>query len=246
MDDILAHQGITPAKRDQILFHTAAIQHFSVDTPFHGVLIGVGGYKRHGKDTLAGYLAEVGGWARFGMSDFLHQFLLAQDPWVFVNKPVPYTPSSGYRLILAHGHYRYASLTALLGYEYAKDTVKDFRDLLRTTGDEGMRQTMFQDAWVRKAEERIRQHWAEGKPVAAVSIRYPNELALIKRLGGHTVWVSRTGYETPAETGDTHASENSVSWEQFDTRVDAETLAELRTAAAALDTIYRTSEGDFQ
>lgn len=246
MDDILSHQGIAAARRAAILSSggtstTAAAALAQTITYPIPRLIGVGGYKRHGKDTLAAFMEQNHGWARMGMSDALHAFLMAQNPTIVVSTPVfYYKRGDDGRVWVMHlnaGNYSYAYLTGLLGYEKCKDEIPAYRDILKTTGTEAGRQTLWEDIWIRKAEETIRHGWAAGKHVVVTGIRFPNEIELIRRLGGLAVWITREGYETPQ---DSHASENSLNPEDFDFELTAADLDTLEGHAFNLATADRS------
>jgi hypothetical protein len=107
--------------------------------------------------------------------------------------------------------------------------------LLKVTGTEAMRGTMWEDSWIRKAEERIKTLQAEGqKNIVVTGIRYPNEIELIERYG-ISAWITRENYPTPE---DSHSSENSVSPADFDQQYSASTLDELKAHAAAIHADY--------
>lgn len=62
--------------------------------------------------------------------------------------------------------------------------------------------------WRRTAEEVV----ADGYGVVAADVRFPNEVAAIRALGGEVVWIERPGLAA----ADGHASENSISPDDCD------------------------------
>lgn len=240
MDDILSHQGIAPAVRAQILSSGGTATTFTGNnvqqiTYPKTRLVGLGGYKRHGKDALAGFLATDHGWAAFGMSEALHGFLMRQNPLIAVELPVYWFEPRGdsddgkvWAMHLNPGHYSYVELTKRLGFERAKDLVPGYRKMIQRTGTEAGRYGLFEDIWVWKAEKKLSALRAAGQSVAVTGIRYPNELEMIQKAGGLAVWVWRDGYEIPT---DTHSSENSLKPEDFDIEIRASDLEELQRHA---------------
>lgn len=76
------------------------------------------------------------------------------------------------------------------------------RFAMQTLGTEWGRQIMADDLWIRLAEARA----ALFDRVVITDVRFPNEAAMIKRLGGVLVRVERAGLTTEA-----HASEDQVA-----------------------------------
>jgi hypothetical protein len=155
-------------------------------------LIGLGGRFASGKDEVADELVRNHGFVKVGMSEVLHQALLALDPIVdsFCDEPV-----------------RYSEEIADIGYVKAKEN-PEVRRLLQALGTEVGRNMLGENIWVDATEARIVELWSDGKRVVLTGVRYPNELRMVSKLDGDLVWIERPGY---SNTG-THASENSV-WE---------------------------------
>jgi len=68
------------------------------------------------------------------------------------------------------------------------------------------------------AEKKIQDLWAEGKSVVITAMRFPNEIDMLNRLGGLSVWIERPDEERLNNAGEaiqSHASENSVSSKDF-------------------------------
>lgn len=217
-------------------------------------LIALGGKLRAGKDAIGDYLVEKHDFVKLGMSDALNEALLALDPYILTS----YTANNG----TVHEHVeRYSSLYARVGYVEAK-TNPEVRRLLQKLGTEVGREMIDPDVWVNIAQKKILEHWASGKDVVITAMRFPNELEMVKRLGGVAAWVERpessridseglrssTGRGTPgsASEGHTevqgaiqaHASENSVSASDFSLHIRNQgTLEELYESVETILTV---------
>jgi hypothetical protein len=192
-----------------------------------GRLIGLGGKLRAGKDAVGDYLESEHDFVKLGMSDALNEALLKLDPLIPLGTITP-------------DHQRYSVyLEAVGGYVEAKKN-PEVRRLLQVLGTEVGREMIDPDVWVRIAEKKILQHWTEGRDVVITAVRFPNEVEMIRRLGGTSVWIERdealrspnAGTESSEGTGrpeetvsaregaknaiHAHASENSVSAEDFE------------------------------
>lgn len=161
-------------------------------------VIGLGGPYQSGKDTVADYLVAQHGFVKLGMSDVLNDFVAAIDPILYF--------SDGY----GGGRYvRYAEYVKYVGYVAAKEN-SEVRRLLQTTGTEAGRKILGEDVWVNGARRRIEQARLTSS-VVMTGIRFPNEVDMIRELLGSSWWVSRPGF-----AGDSHASERSVTSDDFD------------------------------
>lgn len=164
------------------------------------VLIGLGGRLASGKDEIADELVRNHGYVKVGMSDVLHQAMLALDPIVS-----PSSSTSG--LVQVR---RYSEWVDAVGYVEAKKN-PEVRRLLQNLGTEVGRKMLGSNIWVTTMKARLQGLRAEGKDVVITGIRYPNEVTMVERLRGKLVWVDRPGYEAAGG----HASENSVSGSDF-------------------------------
>ena len=163
-------------------------------------LIGLGGYARSGKDAIAAIL-ERHGWYRTFMSKPLHRAMLALDP------------------IITLDHWddlsvRYSELIESRGYEKAKAEYSEVRRLLQVLGTEVGRGILGEDAWIDTIEEELGDAWAAdpSRPQVVTGIRFPNEIARIRSLGGELIWVERPGFG-PANG---HSSEQALDIGDFD------------------------------
>lgn len=84
---------------------------------------------------------------------------------------------------------------------------KSPRDLLRTLGTEWGRTLVHPDLWMIVARKQIEALHREGLGVVIDDVRFPNEAALIKEMGGVLWRIDRPGVAPPS----THASDNALS-----------------------------------
>jgi hypothetical protein len=80
------------------------------------------------------------------------------------------------------------------------------RYVMQTLGTEWGRRTIGEDIWVRVAEKEIRRLMSNGVSVVVDDVRFPDEAAMIKKLGGAMVRI-----ENPFVTQSTaHESERHI------------------------------------
>lgn len=192
-------------------------------------LVGMGGLKGHGKDAFADYLAQDHGYFKTFMSEPLTQALSLigpRGPWVRLDFDVPGGARAGEFI-------RYAALVELVGYTDAKKH-RDAREYLQGLGTEVGRNMIGESTWTDIALEKIRTARAAGHPVVITGIRYPNELELIRGLGGLNVWIDRPQQAPQAhpltdaidealgikDSTETHSSETTLSAEDFDAVIE--------------------------
>lgn len=172
-------------------------------------LIGLGGKLRAGKDAVGDYLEAKHGYTKLGMSDALNEALLAMNPLI---------PGDTYGWETEYVRYR--DLHEAVGYVEAKRN-PEVRRLLQALGTEVGREMIDPDVWVNIAVAKIQALRAQGIPVVITAVRFPNEVEMIRRLGGTTVWIERPerGTEGLTEGIEAHASETSVNDSMFDIRI---------------------------
>lgn len=174
-------------------------------------LIGLGGKLRAGKDAVGDYLEEHRGYTKLGMSDALNEALLALNPWIIV------PPFEHEGMTWLAQPWRYETYHALVGYVEAKKN-PEVRRLLQVLGTEVGRNMIDPDVWVNIAVRKITELREAGTPVVITAVRFPNEVEMIRRLGGTTIWIERPERGTEGRTAEieAHASETSVHQDMFD------------------------------
>lgn len=178
-------------------------------------LIGLGGHLRSGKDAVADHLVAEHGFVKIGMSDALHEAMLAIDPIVVVGEFVQYPEGApGYGWNTPRAQMRYSELVEAVGYVEAKKR-PEVRRLLQKLGTEVGRNMIGEQVWTNIIARKIDDHRGAGHPVVVTGIRFPNEVQMIRELGGRPVWIDRPSLATSGAIA-AHASENSVSEEDFD------------------------------
>lgn len=141
------------------------------------MIIGLCGYGRSGKDSLAEVLIEEHEFTRFAFADALKEIALDIDPWV----EIPY-----------HGVRRLAYVVKDLGWEGAK-AYPEVRSFLQRLGT-SVRNRADEDVWLNAVADRIdaaRIVLAPGNAVIT-DVRFPNEAEWVKEVG-HLVRVTRPG-----------------------------------------------------
>lgn len=137
------------------------------------MIIGLAGYAGSGKDSVAEYLVSNHGFDRVAFADPIKNVLYDTNP------------------MLAHG-YTLQTVVEKFGWESAKRATPGVRELQQNLGA-AMRKHISADVFVDIVREGV--EFVESKFVDVVisDVRMPNEAAMVKNLGGHLVWVTRTG-----------------------------------------------------
>jgi len=87
---------------------------------------------------------------------------------------------------------------------------------MQTLGTEYGRQSVHPEVWLMCWERATRQKLDAGIPVVVDDVRFPNEAALVRRLGGELWRIERPG----TERGPAHASEGGLDdYPLFDRRL---------------------------
>lgn len=128
------------------------------------MIVGLSGYARSGKDTVAGLLLD---YERRAFADAIRQALYVLNPYLGNNLTV-------------------ADLVDEYGWEVAKSD-SEVRRLLQVLGTEVGRKMIHNDIWVTMATKDLNP---DDKVVFA-DVRFPNEAQAIKDLGGQIWRVNR-------------------------------------------------------
>ena len=168
------------------------------------VIIGINGYARSGKDTVAKILVERYGFKRFSFADHLRACLYELNPIVG-----GYWDNSGYddkyRIM------RWQQVINVYGYENYKDTEfgTEMRRLLQVMGTEVGRNMIADDVWVRELDKH------KGR-IVVPDMRFPNEYEKIVNAGGKVWRIDRPDIK-PVNP---HVSETAIDDKHFDYHID--------------------------
>lgn len=171
-------------------------------------LVGLGGYARTGKDTVASILVEHYGYTRVAFADCLRDFVVQANPLV------PYWD----------GYVRLSEVVSRVGWEKAKES-EEVRRTLQAFGMAG-RRVLDADVWVEAAMKKL--GW---RRAVITDVRFPNEFDAIVKRGGVMVRVHRPGIG-PVNG---HASEVALDDHDFHAAlVNNGTLVDLEREASDL------------
>lgn len=136
-------------------------------------IVGLCGYARSGKDCAAQALI-ADGFERIAFADAVREALLALDP------DLAYDGANPQSVVDA---------VTLYGWDRAKGE-RDMRRLLQRMGTEAGRNIHGPDCWVNIARRKIEATTAN---VVLTDVRFPNEAAMVRELGGHVIRIDRPG-----------------------------------------------------
>lgn len=190
------------------------------------ILIGLGGKKTAGKDVVADHLVAAHGFVKLGMSDPLADSLYILNPRIEIGHGL-YSGDIVKEQFIPGQLYWYRDIVDVVGYVEAK-TILEVRQWLQVLGTEVGRELLGEDVWVEAAKKSILAKLSGGSSVVITGIRFSNELHMVEEvLGGFSIYVWR---DLPP--GDAHASENSLTEDDFDFILyNKGTLQELRNSA---------------
>jgi len=137
------------------------------------MIIGLSGYSRSGKDTVAGMLIGLHGYENVAFASNIRKLLYEMDPFINDGNPV----------------FRLQDLVDSQGWENAKTTAPEVRRLLQDLGV-GARALFGEDFWVKQA-------LGQYKPtdnIVITDVRFQNEAEFIKGFPGAQIWrINRPG-----------------------------------------------------
>jgi hypothetical protein len=161
-----------------------------------GQLLGLVGAAGAGKDTLAGYL-RLYGYRRVAFADKLKTLALAINPCI--HDPV---------LGITH----LERIVNVEDWEKAK-LYTEVREFLQTLGL-GAREVLGPNVWVDAALRGVPASLEAGRSVVFTDVRFPNEVARIRELGGVICKVTRPGIKrVNAHPSEDLAWDDSQEWE---------------------------------
>jgi hypothetical protein len=164
------------------------------------MIIGLSGWARSGKDTVASYLVENHGFIRVSFADQMRTALYNLDPKIDL---------TGYRISLR-------SAVDLMGWENLKSQSDDVRGLMQRMGTEVGRKLWGEDFWVEAAMNPV----PPDTKIVVSDVRYPNEADAIRRRGGQVWRITRDGIG-PANSHDSETSLNTYSFDHYITNNDS-------------------------
>lgn len=151
------------------------------------MIIGLTGYARSGKDTVADILVAEHGFTRVALADGVRELALRIDPVLGLNMHKrPYTLSQAVHTF---------------GWEALKSTCwgPEVRRLLQEIGT-GCRDLLGENVWIDRLWLR---HWPDASRVVITDVRFANEAFAVRREFGEVWRVERPGVAAYNE----HASE---------------------------------------
>jgi hypothetical protein len=158
-------------------------------------IIGLAGYARAGKDTVAGIINRLYGHQVTSFSDILREFLYAQNLWL---------PSK-----VGNHAFRINAVVDQYGWEEARRMHPEIRELQQLTGTEAARnilgQTVWVDAWMRRVSE-------AGGLWVNPSVRFPNEAEAITAMGGKVYRIVKPGIKAVND----HPSDTALDGWDYD------------------------------
>lgn len=139
-----------------------------------------------------------------------------------------------------------AKVRETLRIDWWQNTIRGERDdkpvtarrVMQTIGSEWGRDTIRTDLWAHLAEETGRKYLASGVSIVIDDMRFPNELATVRTLGGYPLRIERPS----AEEATGHQSEGALAGEMMPTIVNCGTLTDLRRAVDLHAAEFRTEE----
>lgn len=165
-------------------------------------LIGLSGYARSGKDSVADVLCRDHGFVRVAFADPIREALFALNPILHDGVPTV----------------RVQDVIEKFGWDGYKESPYGFeiRRLLQRMGTEVGREIILDEVWVEIALRRVDALIHEGKSVVITDMRFVNEADFFYGYGAEVWRVERPGVG-PAND---HASEVELDGYPFDVVID--------------------------
>jgi len=173
------------------------------------MIIGLSGYANSGKNFIGDILMEQNGFEQISFAAKLKECLYALNP-------IAYTHTLG--------AVRVQELVNEQGWDDAKESYPEIRELLQRLGTEVGRDLLGENIWVDAAFKGFDDHYvihpgfdAPPRPDYVVTdLRFPNEYQGIQTRGGVCVRITRPGYEPT----NPHISETALDGHEFDFHLD--------------------------
>ena len=178
-------------------------------------ILGLVGYARSGKDSVASILIEEYGFERVSFADPIRNAVYTLNPYV---------TEAGLRI---------QPLIDILGWDAVKVQYQEVRRLLQVFGTEVAREQWSDSFWVDLGFSKMQP---DGKYVIT-DVRFPNEAEAVRNRGGILWRIHRPGVG-PVNN---HASDNHISQINVDLEVSNGTTLENLKEVVQLS--YRVTEG---
>lgn len=176
--------------------------------------VGISGYARSGKDTVAAHLIESAGFTRMSFADPMREALVNLNPNItFVGL------EDSVELKLAVERF---------GWEALKSLAPEVRGLMQRMGTEVGREMFNEDFWVDAALDRAE----DGSKLVFSDVRYPNEANAIKKLGGKVYRVTRKG------VGPANSHPSEIGMDDYEVDVLIENNGSLSDLAEKIEGIF--------
>lgn len=155
------------------------------------MLIGITGPAGSGKDTAGEWIVSYFDFERYAIANPLKAALAAMGLPEPSNRDLKESPVPGFNF-----SWRRAAQT--LGTEWGRG--------------------LDEDLWLKLAERHITQRMTAGKSVVVTDVRFENEAAMVRRLGGYVLHM--TGRKAPLDGLESHQSEAGVKVARWDVVID--------------------------
>lgn len=160
-------------------------------------ILGLSGWARNGKDTVADHLISKYGYKRISFAAPMKEALYRLNPKITINSVMGTPIRIG---------------VDVYGWDDLKTYGPEVRELLQRFGTEVGRELWGEDFWVNAAIDNI----PDGSKVVISDVRYPNEADAVKKLGGEVWRVVRPGFGAAND----HASEHALNDYDFDYMIE--------------------------
>lgn len=159
------------------------------------MIIGLSGYARSGKDTVAGMLMGLHGYEQAAFADKIRELLYEMDPLVMHN----------------YMDFRLQDIVDSKTWEIAKTEFPEVRRLLQDLGV-GARKLLGDDIWIYQVLKDLHP----SDKVVISDVRFKNEAECISARGGEVWRINRLGVEAANE----HVSEHQLDDWKFDAVIE--------------------------
>ena len=166
-------------------------------------IIGLSGWARSGKDTVADYLVEHHGFVKLSLATPMREALYRLNPHI---------------IDIGNMQWTVRQAVDLAGWEEMKLTFPSIRGLMQRMGTEVGREMFGEDFWV----DLVIKEASKYDKVVIADCRYLNEADAVRAAGGQVWRVSRDS----APAANDHDSEHGLDEYAFDLKLDNNTTIE--------------------